>query len=133
MRFEPLTSAVKDQAALREEYDQARRFEKLRLGQSCLFFKKGLKAFYIPYDGISRYFRRVMVVPAKLCCGKGDFEIENLVICGEAGELAQIQLPGARAGKAVMELMAQLAPQAAAGRPAVSAAQRDAPDGEING
>ena len=121
MRFEPLTSAAVDQAALREDYDQARKFEKLRLGQSCLFFKKGLKVFYIPYGEISRYFRRVLVVPAKLCCGKGDFEIENLVVCGDAGELAQIQLPGERATRAVMDCMARLAPDAAVGRPASQA------------
>lgn len=117
MRFEPLTSSAKDETALREEYNQARKFGKLRLGPSCLFFKKGLKAFYIPYSEISRYFRRIMVVPGKLCCGRGDFKIEHLVICGEAGELAQIQLPGAKAAKVVMECMAQLAPNAAVGRP----------------
>ena len=117
MRFEPLTSAAKEQTALREEYDRARKFGKLRLGEGCLFFKKGLKVFYIPYGEISRYFRRVMVVPGKLCCGRGDLTIENLVVCGEAGELAQIQLPGERAAKAIMALMAQLAPDAAAGRP----------------
>ena len=133
MKFEPLTASAQEQSPLREEYDAARRVGKLRLGQKTLFFRAGFRTYYIPYGDIVRYFRRVVRVPAKLCCGKGDLEIENLVICGEAGELAQIQLPGARAGKAVMELMAQLAPQAAAGRPAVSAAQRDAPDGEING
>ena len=117
MRFEPLTSSTKDQSAVREEYDRARKFGKLRLGESCLFFKKGLKAYYIPYGEISRYFRRVMMVPAKLCCGRGDFKIESFVICGEAGELAQIQLPGERAAKAIMDCMAQLAPDAAVGRP----------------
>ena len=121
MRFEPLTSSAKDQSAVREEYDRARKFGKLRLGESWLFFKKGLKAYYIPYGEISRYFRRVMMVPAKLCCGRGDFTIENLVICGEAGELAQIQLPGERAAKAIMECLAQLAPDAAVGRPTADA------------
>ena len=122
MRFEPLTSAAEEQNALREEYDQARKFEKLRLGQRCLFFKKGLKVFYIPYGEITRYFRRVMMVPAKLCCGGGNFRIDSLVVCGETGELAQIQLPGEKAAKAVMECMAQLAPGAAVGRPGADAA-----------
>ena len=115
MRFEPLTASQQESSALREEYERARRIEKLRLGERHLFFRSGLRTYYIPYADIRRYFRRVMLVPAKLCCGKGDFEIENLVICGDAGELAQIQLPGAKAAKVVMECMASLAPNAAVG------------------
>lgn len=115
MKFEPLTLPVEDRAILQEGYRQAREIGSLRLGQENLYFRAGLKVYYIPYGDIRRYFRRVMQVPAKLCCGKGDFEIENLVICGESGELAQIQLPGARAARAVMECMAELAPDAAVG------------------
>ena len=116
MKFEPLTRPAGDGALLREEHRQAREIGNLRLGQENLYFRAGLKVYYIPYGDIRRYFRRVMRVPAKLCCGKGDFEIEHLVICGESGELAQIQLPGAKAAKIVMECMAELAPDAAAGR-----------------
>jgi hypothetical protein len=56
-------------------------------------------------------------VPAKLCCGKGDLEVENLVICGDKGELAQIQLPGTRAAKVLMEELENLIPEAEFGRP----------------
>ena len=117
MRFSPLESPEEEPAVLRAEYGSAREIGKLRLGGERLYFRAGLKTWYIPYRNIRRYFRRVMQVPAKLCCGKGNFEIENLVLCGEKGELAQIQLPGARAGKAVMEELARLAPDAAVGRP----------------
>ena len=116
MKFEPLTRPAEDVNLLREEHRQAREIGNLRLGQENLYFRAGLKAYYIPYGDIRRYFRRVMRVPAKLCCGRGDFEIENLVICGESGELAQIQLPGAKAARIVMERMAELAPAAAVGR-----------------
>lgn len=116
MKFEPLTLPVEDITSLREEYRRAREIGNLRLGQENLYFRAGLKVYYIPYGKIRRYFRRVMRVPAKLCCGKGDFEIENLVICGESGELAQVQLPGAKAARIVMERMAELAPNAAVGR-----------------
>ena len=116
MKFESLTSPAADAASLQEEYKQAREIGKLRLGQRNLFVRAGLKAFYIPYADIRRYFRRVMQVPAKLCCGKGNFEIENLVICGDSGELVQVQLPGTKAAKIVMDELAQLAPNAAVGR-----------------
>ena len=116
MKFEPLTLPVENGTFLREEYRQAREIGNLRFGQENLYFRSGLNVYYIHYGDIRRYFRRVMQVPAKLCCGKGDFEIENLVICGEGGELAQIQLPGAKAARIVMERMAELAPDAAVGR-----------------
>ena len=121
MKFEPLTSLVTETSLLPGDYKQAREIGKLRLGQRNLYFRTGLKAYYIPYSDIQRYFRRVMQVPAKMCCGKGNFEIESLVICGERGELAQIQLPGAKAARAVMECLAELAPDAAVG------AVKDAP------
>ena len=120
MRFEPLTSTAPDPAALREEYRQARQIGKLRLGERRLYFRSGLKAYYVPYADIRRYFRRVMRIPAKLCCGHGAFELEHLVLCGDGGELAQIALPGAKAARAVMESMALLAPDAEAGRPPAS-------------
>lgn len=116
MKFEPLTLPVEDRTLLREEYRQAREIGSLHFGQDNLYFRAGLKVYYIPYGDIHRYFRRVMQVPAKLCCGRGDFEIENLVICGESGELAQVQLPGTKAARIVMERMAELAPNAAVGR-----------------
>ena len=116
MKFESLTSPAADASALQEEYKCAREIGKLRLGQQHLYVRSGLKCYYLPYSDIRRYFRRVMRVPAKMCCGKGDFEIENLVICGDGGELAQIQLPGVKAAKAVMESLAELAPNAAVGR-----------------
>ena len=115
MKFESLTSPAADAAALQEEYKQAREIGKLRLGQQHLYIRSGLKSYYLPYADLRRYFRRVMRVPAKMCCGKGDFEIENLVLCGDTGELAQIQLPGAKAARIVMENLAELAPNAASG------------------
>ena len=115
MKFEPLTTAAAESDALQEEYKQAREIGKLRFGRRNLYFRSGFKSYYIPYPDIRRYFRRVMRVPAKMCCGKGDFEIENLVICGDRGELAQVQLPGVKAARIVMECLAELAPNAAVG------------------
>jgi len=62
-------------------------------------------------------FRRVLLIPAKMCCGKGDFEVENIVICTAEGEKAQIQLPGERAGKIMLEELTRLAPNAEVGKP----------------
>lgn len=107
MKFHHITTAAENQEELSAEYSSAREIGVLRLGEHYLFFRKARKKYYIPYSDIRRCFRRVMLVPAKLCCGKGDFPVEHLVIYGDAGELAQIQLPGTRAAKGAMEELKQ--------------------------
>jgi hypothetical protein len=119
MKFYPLeeNQPQADTAALVSEYAAAREVGKLRLGELRLYFRTGRKVYYIPYANVRRCFRRVMLVPAKLCCGKGDLEVENLVICGDSGELAQVQLPGTRAAKVLMDELQKRIPEAEFGRP----------------
>lgn len=116
MKFYPLGKTAPD-GALQTDHAAGRAIGNVQLGGTYLFFKEKRKVYYIPYGEITRVFRRVMLVQTKMCCGKGDLEVENLVICGEAGELAQVQLPGARAGKILLEEVAQRAPHVAIGKP----------------
>lgn len=116
MKFYPLKTAEENTDSLQAEYKSAREIGKLRLGTERLYFRSVRKIYYIPYTEIYRYFRRVMLVPAKLCCGKGDFAIEHLVICDTESELAQIQIPGSHAVKVLMEQMSLLAPDAIVGK-----------------
>lgn len=118
MKFCALTVTEENSEGLQTEYKSAQEIGKLRLGEERLYFRSARKIYYIRYTDIHRYFRRVMLVPAKLCCGKGDFAIEHLVICDADKELAQIQLPGSRAAKVLMERMSSLAPDAIVGMPA---------------
>ncbi|MCR5162089.1 MAG: hypothetical protein K6C06_09990 [Lachnospiraceae bacterium] len=112
MRFYPVTTAAADEAVLREEYKNARPIGVLRVGDSALFFRARLKTWYIPFTDITRCFRRVELVRATMCCGKGNMQMENLVVCGEGDrELAQIQLPGTRAAKGVMEELKEKLPE----------------------
>ncbi|MCI8275300.1 MAG: hypothetical protein HFI66_06765 [Lachnospiraceae bacterium] len=112
MKFYPLKEAEKNQEVLAAEYREAREIGVVKLGDTHLYFKKGRKIYYIPYLCIRRAFRRVMLVPAKLCCGKGELQVENLVICSETEELAQIGLPGTRAAKGMMEELKKRIPDA---------------------
>ncbi len=119
MKFYPMTASEAEESELNKEYKTAREIGKVKMGELRLFVKSGLKTYYIPYHDVRRLFRRVMAVPAKLCCGKGDFEIENLVICGDGDkELAQVQLPGKKAAQILMEELKQRVPEAEFGRPA---------------
>ena len=103
MNFYVTTSEVAADV-LSAEYKAGREIGPVTLGETCLFFKVKRKVSYVPYADITRAFRRVQLVGMKMCCGKGDLELENLVICGaEDKELAMIQLPGARAGVIMLE------------------------------
>ena len=117
MKFYPLvnTSTIVD--SLDADYKNAREVGIIKLGESCFFFRKGLKVYYIAYKDITRCFRRVVAVPAQLCCGKGNFEIENLVIYAGDAEVAQIQLPGTKAAKLLMEELKVKMPDAQFSRP----------------
>ena len=103
MRFNALTSVTVEKSILSAEYKSGREIGIVKLGDTCLFFRKKLRVYYIPYTAINRCFRRVLAVPATLCCGKGNFEIENLVIHSDDKEVAQIQLPGTKAAKILMD------------------------------
>ena len=117
MRFYPLASEV-TQEVLAAEYKAGREIGCVTLGDTCLFFKVKLKVSYIPYTDITRAFRRVQLVQTKMCCGRGDLQVENLVICGSGdAELAQVQLPGARAGEVMMEELAQRGEHIQIGKP----------------
>jgi len=117
MKFVPLTAEAEDPQGLTSEYNAAREIGKIRLGELHLFCRAGLKCHYIPYREVRRCFRRVELIPAKMCCGKGDFELENLVVCGDAGELIQVQLPGAKAAKILLEELKNRIPEAEFGKP----------------
>ena len=128
MRFYPL---AKDMPAedrdIEAEYEQSRRIGAVSLGESVLFFRARRKTYYIPYSEVTRCFRRVMLVPARLCCGRGDLSVESIVICGAEGcELAQIELPGERAAKALLEELKERIPNAEFGKPAEAEAERGA-------
>ena len=103
MRFFALTSVTAEKNVLSAEYKSGRKIGIVTVGDTCLFFKRRLRVYYIPYTEIHRCFRRVVAVKATLCCGKGNFEIENLVIQNDGKEVAQIQLPGTKAARILMD------------------------------
>lgn len=117
MKFHPLIpTAAEEAGALAAEYKAAGELGGVRLGELHLYFRAGLKTWFIAYRDIRRVFRRVQVIPAG---GKkrADFRLENLVICGEAGELAQLQIPGEGAAKRLMDVLEELVPEAEFGKP----------------
>ena len=114
MKFIPLQGAqAADEAALAQEYAQAEDFAPAKLGAAHFFFKVGRKLFYIPLSEITRCFRRVELVNARMgCCNQG-LPMESVVICGaEEQELAQIRLGTEREGKALLAALQKACPEA---------------------
>ena len=116
MKFYPVVSELAVEV-VSADYKAGRSIGKACLGEKCLYFREKLKVYYIPYADMTRVFRRIELLPAQMCCGKGDFEVENIVVWTAEGEKAQIQLPGERAGKIMLEELARRAPQAEVGKP----------------
>lgn len=116
MKFAPLLPG--QAAEPKEEYAAAREIGPVRLGSEHLFFRDKRKIYFIPYGQLERCFRRVLLIPARMCCGRGDLAVEHLVLCAGGQELAQIRLPGERAGKILLEEIAQRAPGVLIGKPA---------------
>lgn len=117
MKFYPLTSQIRDVSEMEAEYKASREIGVIRIGKENLYFKKRMKIYYCPYSEIRHCFRRVMLVPAKLCCGKGELKVENLVICDESGEIAQIQLPGTKAAQILVEELKKRMPDVIFAKP----------------
>ena len=115
MKFHSIKNELNENissASLEQEYAKAHAIGNLRIGDSVLFFRVRTKMYYIPYSEVTRCFRRVRLVSASICCGRGDLPVESMVICDETGELADIQMPGEKAGKAALEELKQRIPHA---------------------
>lgn len=110
LKFRTMTGELLDAPGLAAEYGAARAIGVVRAGEKHLFFRAGLKTYALELSEIRRCYRRVMRVPMKMCCGQGSLDVEHLVVEGDKGELAQIQLPGTRAAVALMDVLKEKLP-----------------------
>ena len=114
MKFIPLLkgSAAADESLLSQEYAQAEEFAPAKLGATQFFFKAGRKVYYLPLSEITRCFRRVELVNARMgCCNQG-LPMESIVVCGaEEQELAQIRFGSERMSKALLSALEKVCPQ----------------------
>lgn len=67
-------------------------YARVKLGQTHLFWKAGLKWYCIPLTQPQRIFRRLMPVRTKLCCGGASFMVEWLVLILPDGNELEIYL-----------------------------------------
>lgn len=112
MRFHPASTTIAESAMLQNEYGAARQIGAVRIARTVLFFRAGLRIYYIPYEAVRCCFRRVYQVPVKMCCGQGEIEYEHLVISDGEKEIADIPLPGTKAAQELIGLLKEKMPEA---------------------
>ncbi len=116
MKFYELSGATVESETLAGEYKEGRSIGALCIGREHLFLRTGLKTRVLPFDGIHRVFRRVESVPAKMCCGKGNFDLERLVFCNDAEEeIAEVKLPDSKAAMIAYDVLTKKLPDAVFG------------------
>ncbi len=104
MRFKELKeNKVHNTKELNEEYKSAHSYGVTAIGSTHIFVKKGLSVYFIAYEDAERIFRRIRRVQAMMCCDNGELEIEYLVVMADGRELIEVQLPGQKAARMMME------------------------------
>ena len=61
------------------DYESAKVFDKLRVGELGVFFRDGLKTRFIPYDYMARAFIRVQETRGRMCCGQANWYYYRIV------------------------------------------------------
>lgn len=108
--------SASDVEALKTEYAAAEDFTPARIGTAHLFFKSGFRMCYLPLDQITRVFRRVEIVNARMGCCNNGLPMESIVICGEEErELVQIRMQTERMSKALLAALEKACPNAESG------------------
>ena len=88
---------------LAREYKESHSYGVTVIGNEHLFVKKGFSVYFIAYADADRIFRRVRRVQAMMCCDNGELEIEYLVIMKDGKELMEVQLPGQKAARMMID------------------------------
>ena len=117
MKFECYTTTKLDENVCKEDFAAADGMNSIYFGNQAVYLKKLMKIVYIPYADIDRIFRRVLQVPVKMCCGKGDLEVQYLVLMKEDQQILELQVPSKSGAVMLFEEAKRRAPQLQFNRP----------------
>ena len=112
--FSGISGRVTD-PSVAQEYESAERFDKVRVGETGVFFPHGLSVKYLPYKALERVFIRIHEVDGKLCCGKAVFQYFRLVFMRGGKEFIDIISEDEAAMDAALAAIGKKAPQLAIG------------------
>lgn len=96
---------------IEKDYESAVIFEKLRVGDTGVFFKSGFAMKYLPYDYLERVFLRIHEVEGKLCCGSTVFQYFRIVFVHDGKEFADIVSENEKVMREALAAIGAHAPQ----------------------
>lgn len=88
-KFSTLNGLV-DTPELNIDYENAKVFDKLRVGSLGVYFRDGFRIKHIPYDYIDRAFIRVQQTQARMCCGQANFDYFRMVFVHDRKEFTDV-------------------------------------------
>lgn len=103
--------AGQDFAALSADYEQAQRFDKLRVGRLAVYYRDGFRVKAIPYGRMERAFIRVQQVRGRMCCGETAFFYYRMVFLVDGREIADNMSEDEKAMDDALEAIRKAAPQ----------------------
>ena len=108
-------AVLHDEEVVRTDLKYGREIGPVCFGNEYMRIKRGLKQYYCSYSEVDRCFRRVETAPMKMCCGRGEMNVESMILLMGGREL-QVSMPDTRCAVAAMEELAKRAPQIPIGK-----------------
>ncbi len=81
---------IVDSAEVRQDYEAAQVFDKVRVGRLGVYFRDGFKTRFLDYPSLERVFIRVQAVNGRMCCATANFEYYRLVFVRGGKEIADV-------------------------------------------
>ena len=97
------------------DYDQAERFDKVRVGRLGVYFREGLRTVFLAYEDFERVFIRIQEVNGRMCCGRAVFAYFRLVFVRGGKEFKEVLSENEKAMDQALERISQLSPATAIG------------------
>ena len=93
------------------DYNNAEKFEQVKVGNMGVYYRDGFSVRFIPYSSMERVFIRIHEVNGRLCCGSTVFSYFKLVfVCG-GKEIADIISENEKVMDAALARIHELAPE----------------------
>ena len=77
-------------AGYNEDYLEAEKIGKVKIGMKALYYKDGLKKYCVPFEYIDRAFTRINACNARTCCCNNSYDYYRLVLVHGEKEFANI-------------------------------------------
>ena len=81
------TNTITNDNSINNDYESAKSFGKVQVGNLGIYYKEGFKTRYIPYIDSSQAFIRVQEVNGRMCCATAKFAYFKLIFIVNSREI----------------------------------------------